>query len=248
LEGLSGVVHLSGANVAGQRWTAAYKKEMTSSRVDSTGILCEALARLKTPPEVLVAASATGFYGDRGDEILDEYRPAGTGFFPELCARWEAASQPAVDAGIRVVHLRFGIVIGEGGAMARLAPMFKLGLGGQLGNGRQWMSWISEADAISSVLFALDHRSMSGIVNAVAPEPVTNATFTRELGKAVHRPAFIPAPAFGLRLVFGEMADEALLASTRVVPKRLIESGFEFAYPTLAEAFAAALGSAVNQG
>jgi uncharacterized protein (TIGR01777 family) len=247
LEGIDAAIHLSGANVAARRWTAAYKREMTESRVATTRVLSEALARLKQPPQVLVTASAVGFYGDRGDEILDEDSLAGHGFFPELCRAWEAAARPAQNAGIRVVHLRLGMVIGpDGGAMARLAPIFRLGLGGPLGDGRQWMSWISEQDAVSAALFALGNPSLEnlgliGPVNAVAPEPATNSAFTRELGRAVHRPAIVPAPAFALRLAFGEMADAALLASTRAVPKRLLEAGFAYSHPTLARAFAAAI-------
>ena len=244
LEGVAGAVHLSGANVTNRRWSDSYKREMRESRVSSTRIFSEALARLKTPPEVLIAASATGFYGNRGDEVLDEDSAPGEGFFPELCEEWEAASKAAEDAGIRVVHLRFGIVIGrDGGALGKMVPMFRLGLGGPLGNGRQWMSWISETDVVGAVLFALENRGLRGIVNAVAPKSITNAEFTRELGLAVHRPAVLPAPAFALRLVLGEMADEALLASTRVVPKRLLTAGFEFAYPSIAGALAKALGT-----
>jgi hypothetical protein len=242
LEGLDAAVHLSGANVTSRRWTAKYKREMTESRVGVTQLLAETLAKLKKPPQVLVKASAVGYYGNRGDEILDEDSAAGRGYFPELCTAWEAAARPAADAGIRVVHLRFGMVLGrDGGAMARLAPLFKLGLGGRLGDGRQWMSWVSEADAVAAALFALSNPQISGPLNITAPEPATNAAFTRELGRAVHRPALLPAPAFALRLAFGEMADEALLASARVLPKRLTQAGFVFAHPTLPEAFAAAL-------
>jgi uncharacterized protein (TIGR01777 family) len=242
LEGLDAAVHLSGASVAARRWTAGYKREMTESRVTSTQVLAKTLARLKQPPPVLITASAVGFYGNRGDDLLDEDSSAGRGYFPELCKAWEDAARPAEDAGIRVVHLRFGMVLGrDGGAMARLAPLFRLGLGGRLGSGRQWMSWVSEADAVSAALFSLQNPDLSGPVNVVAPEPVTNAEFTRELGRAVHRPAVLPAPAFALRLAFGEMADEALLASARVLPKRLTEAGFVCAHPTLPQAFAAAL-------
>jgi uncharacterized protein (TIGR01777 family) len=243
LSGVTAAVHLSGASVAARRWTAKYKREITESRVETTRLLAETLARMPQPPEVLVAASAVGFYGDRGDEILDEDSFAGVGFLSELCQAWEAAAQPAKDAGIRVVQLRFGMVIGRnGGPMTRLLPHFRLGLGGRLGSGRQWMSWVSEADVVSATIFALRQSDLSGPVNMVAPEPVTNAEFTRELGRAVHRPALLPAPAFALRLAIGEMADEMLLASERVMPKRLIDAGFAFAYPTLAETLAAALG------
>lgn len=242
LGGIGAAVHLSGANVSTRRWTAQYKREMTESRVTTTRILAETLAKMKTPPVVLVSASAVGFYGNRGDEVLDEDSAKGEGFFPELCVAWEDAARPAQAAGVRVVHPRFGVVLGpDGGALARMAPMFRLSLGGKLGSGRQWMSWIGEADAVSAVLFALENTGLAGAVNAVSPDPVTNADFTRELAKAVHRPAFVAAPAFALRLAFGEMADEALLASTRVLPKRLLEAGFAFQHPTLAGAFAAAL-------
>ena len=244
LEGISAAIHLSGASIAGHRWTAAYKREMAESRIDSTRVLAEALARLKAPPATLVVASAIGYYGERGDEVLDENSTPGSGYFPELCQAWEAATQPAADAGIRVVPMRLGMVIGPGGgAMARLVPLFQLGLGGPLGNGRQWMSWISEADAVAAALFALDCPTLHGPANAVAPEPVTNAEFTRTLGRAVHRPAILPAPAFALRLAFGQMANEALLASTRVLPQKLLTAGFPFQYPTLDRAFAAALPS-----
>jgi len=242
LEGLAAAIHLSGANVSTHRWTEAYKQEMAESRVGSTRVLAKALARLKKPPAVLISASAVGFYGNRGDEILDEDSPAGQGFFPELCTEWESATRPAEDAGIRVVHLRFGVVVGPGGgALARLAPLFKLGLGGRLGNGRQWMSWISQSDAVASALFALENPALTGSVNATAPDPVTNADFTRELGRAVHRPTIMTAPGFALRLALGEMADEALLSSSRAVPKRLLDAGFTFTHPTIDQALAAAL-------
>jgi uncharacterized protein len=244
LEGLMAAIHLSGANVSSRRWSDSYKREMTESRVGSTAVLARALASLKLKPETLISASATGFYGDRGDEILDERSAAGSGFFPELCTAWEAASRPAEEAGIRVVHTRFGVVVGpDGGILARLKPLFKLGLGGPLGNGRQWMSWVSEADLVSAVLFALENPGLSGAVNVVAPEPVTNAGFTRELAQALHRPALFPAPAFALRLAFGEMADEALLSSTRAVPADLLAAGFVFAHRSLREALGAALAS-----
>ena len=242
LEGLDAAVHLSGASVASRRWTAGYKREMTESRVASTRFLSETLAALRQPPSVLVKASAVGFYGNRGDETLDEDSAAGTGYFPELCTAWEAAARPAADAGIRVVHLRFGVVLGrKGGAVDRLRLLFRLGLGGRLGSGRQWMSWISEDDAVAAALFALNNPAVSGPVNVVATQPVTNVDFTRELARTVHRPALLPAPAFALRLAFGAMADEALLASTRAVPNRLVRAGFAFSHPTLAQALAAAL-------
>jgi uncharacterized protein (TIGR01777 family) len=234
LEGLSSAVHLSGASVAAKRWTGAYKRELWTSRVDSTRALAIGLASLTQPPSVLVVASAVGIYGDRGDELLDETSPLGTGFLADLCRAWEAAAQPAVEAGIRVVHMRFGVVLGrEGGALRKMLPLFRLGLGGRLGPGSQWMSWIGLEDAVASIKFALDTPTIAGAVNATAPEPVTNAAFTRVLARTVHRFAVIPAPALGLRVAFGQMADEALLSSTRAVPSRLLTAGFKFAHPAL---------------
>lgn len=242
LEGIAAAIHLSGANIAGRRWTKAYKREMWESRVRTTRLLAETLARLKQPPRVLIAASAIGFYGDRGDEILDENSTPGRGFFPELCIAWEAAAKPAIDAGIRVVHLRTGVVLArEDGALKKMIQAFRLGLGGKLGSGRQWMSWIAEQDFVSAVQFLLKAESIGGPVNLVAPNPVSNAEFTRELARALHRPAFLPAPAFGLRMVFGEMADEALLASARVLPAKLQQASFSYRFPTLHQALADAL-------
>jgi uncharacterized protein (TIGR01777 family) len=245
LEGIRAAVHLSGASVAGQRWTDAYKREMVASRVESTQTLASVLSSLRQPPVVLVTASATGFYGDRGNERLDERSSPGSGFLADLCRDWEAASQPAVAAGIRVVHSRFGVVLGaKAGALAKMLPLFRLGLGGPLGSGRQWMSWISLPDAVAALLFLVDTPALSGPVNLTAPEPVTNSEFTQALSRAVHRPAVLPAPAFALRLALGQMADEALLASARVYPARLMSAGFRFAHPTVAEALSASVGSA----
>jgi uncharacterized protein (TIGR01777 family) len=242
IEGITAAIHLSGANISSQRWTAEFKAVVTESRVRSTQVLSEMLGRLKNPPHSLLVGSAVGFYGDRGNELLDEHSAVGKGFLPELCAAWEAATRPAEEAGIRVVHLRFGVVLGpNGGALARVIPLFRLGLGGKLGSGRQWMSWISKSDAVSAVLFTLENPGISGPVNIVAPEPVTNAIFTRELGHALRRPALLPAPAFALRLAFGEMADEILLASERAIPGRLLGAGFTFAHSALSDALAAAL-------
>jgi len=242
LEGLGTAIHLSGASLAAHRWSPAYKRELWLSRVESTRALAVTLAGLREPPATLLVASAIGFYGSRGDESLDETSGAGSGFMADLCREWEAAAQPAVEAGIRVVHLRLGVVLGrEGGALAKMLPLFRLGLGGRLGSGRQWMSWISLEDAVAAILFAMDTPALSGPVNLTAPQPVTNAEFTRALARAVHRPAMLPAPAFALRIALGEMADEALLASARVVPSRLAGAGFAFANPTVGEALAAAL-------
>ena len=246
LEGLEAAIHLSGASVAAHRWTAAYKREIRASRVESTQALAAALAGLRQPPKTLLVASATGIYGNRGDDLLDERSSPGTGFLADLCREWEAAAGPAAEAGIRVVHLRFGVVLGPGaGALAKMLPLFRLGVGGRLGSGHQWMSWISLADAVAAVLFALGSNSaastLASPVNLTAPAPVTNAEFTRALGRAVHRPAILPAPAFALRLALGQMADEALLSSARVFPARLINAGFQFAHPNLEAALAAAL-------
>jgi uncharacterized protein (TIGR01777 family) len=241
LEGLVAAIHLSGASVAARRWTLAYKREIRASRVESTRVLATALAGLSQPPHTLLVASATGFYGDRGDELLDESSSPGTGFLADLCQEWESAAQPARSAGIRVIHLRFGVVLGPGGALEKMLPLFRLGLGGKLGSGRQWMSWISLADAVAAILFALDTPALSGPVNLTAPHPVTNAEFTQALGRVLHRPAIFPAPAFALRLALGAMADEALLASARAFPSRLTAAGFNFAHPTVDGALTAAL-------
>jgi uncharacterized protein (TIGR01777 family) len=239
LESLNGVVHLSGANVSEKRWTAAFKQEIEASRMDSTRAMAGLLTGLNSPPSVFVSASAIGFYGNRGDEILTEDAAKGAGFFPRVCAEWEHSANAATDAGIRVVHPRFGVVLGaKGGAMDRLAPLFRLGLGGRLGNGRQWMSWVDEVDAVEAVVFALDTETLKGPLNVTAPSPIDNSGFTKELAHALHRPALIPAPAFALRLAFGQMADEALLASTRAVPEKLLNAGFQFQSPTLAECLA----------
>ena len=242
LEGFTAAIHLSGANVAAHRWTASYKREMTSSRVLSTRALAQTLAGLRDPPQTFLVASAIGIYGNRSDELLDESSAPGSGFLADLCQQWEAATQPAVDAGIRVVNLRFGVILGPGpGALAKMLPVFRLGLGGPLGSGRQWVSWISLDDVIAAILFILDTPALAGPVNLTAPNPVTNAEFTRALSAAVHRPAVLPAPAFALRLALGQMADEALLSSARAVPSKLLAAGFQFAHPTVAQALAAAL-------
>jgi uncharacterized protein (TIGR01777 family) len=242
LEGFTAAVHFSGANLAAHRWTVPYKREMILSRVQSTHALATALAGLSSPPQVLLTASAIGFYGSRGDELLDEASAPGAGFLADLCQEWEAAAQPAAQAGIRLVYLRFGVVLGPGpGALARLLPLFRLGLGGPLGSGQQWMSWISLADAIAAILFAAQTPTLAGPVNVTAPAPVTNAEFTRFLAAAVHRPAFFTAPAAALHLALGPIADEALLVSVRAFPSRLTSAGFRFTHPTVDQALAAAL-------
>jgi uncharacterized protein len=234
LEGMEAAIHLSGANVSARRWTEAYKREIAESRVRTTRALVKMLKRLKNPPRSLLCASAVGIYGNRGDEVLTEMSALGEGFLADTCRTWEAEADGAVQAGIRVVHLRFGVVLASGGgALKQMLPLFRLGLGGRLGSGRQWMSWIAVSDLARAVSHILLTDSLEGAVNLVAPIPVTNAEFTRALGAAVHRPAIFPAPAFALRAALGEMADGALLASTRAVPERLAESGFHFDFPEI---------------
>jgi uncharacterized protein len=242
LEGTTAAVHLSGVNLAGRRWTSAYKREIQESRVIPTHALSTLLAGLKTKPAVLVCASATGIYGSRGDEVLTETSLPGSGFIPGVCLAWERATQPAIDAGIRVVLLRFGVVLSpEGGALAKMLPLFRAGLGGQLGDGRQWVSWIALPDVMRVIEFALETVSLSGPVNVVAPNPVTNLQFTRALGHVLHRPTLLPAPAFALRFALGGMVQDTILASERVLPARLTAAGFDFEYPEIETALRAVL-------
>ena len=239
LEGLDAVVHLAGENIAAGRWTAARKERIRSSRVDGTRLLSQALARLERPPAVLACASAVGFYGDRGDEILTEDSGPGTGFLAETVGQWEEAAAPARERGIRVVALRFGVVLSpSGGALAKMLLPFRFGMGGRVGSGTQYMSWIALDDAVNATLHALAHEKLHGPVNAVAPEAVTNREFTRALGRGLHRPAFLPLPGWVARVVLGEMAQELLLSSTRVQPHRLLDSGFAFDHPDIDAAFA----------
>jgi uncharacterized protein len=243
IEGALAAIHLSGASIAGHRWTPAYKHELAASRVDSTRALATAMAGMQRRPQTLIVASAVGFYGNRGDELLTESSRPGSGFLPEVCQLWEEAARPAAEAGIRVVHTRFGVLLNAGpGALEKMLPIFRLGLGGTLGNGRQWMSWVSLTDAIEAIQFALETPALVGPVNVTSPNPVTNAEFTRALARQLHRPAVLPAPAFALRLALGPIADEALLASARVIPAKLSRAGFQFAHARLDEALAAALG------
>lgn len=233
LEGFDAVVHLAGEPIAA-RWTPARKRTIRSSRVAGTRLLAERLAALDRPPGALVAVSAVGIYGDRGDERLDETSPPGEGFLPEVCRAWEAASAPAAGRGIRVVQPRLGIVLApRGGALARLLPLFRLGLGGPLGDGRAWWSWVALDDVVAVLARACADPALAGPVNLVAPAPVRNAAFARTLGRVLGRPALLPTPAFALRAAFGEMAREALLASARVEPARLAAAGHVFRYPDL---------------
>ncbi len=237
MENFDAVIHLSGANLAAHRWTPAYKEEIIESRTQTTQALSSLLARLKRPPQAFLCASATGIYGNRGDEMLTEASAPGDGFLAETCIAWEAASHPARDARIRTVHLRFGVVLSlEGGALAKMLPLFRLGLGGRLGSGRQWMSWISLPDLVSAVFHIVSASQIAGPVNMVAPHPVTNAEFTHTLAHSLHRPAILPAPEVALRAAMGEMADEALLASARVFPEQLTQAGFSFQHAQLAAA------------
>ena len=237
LAGCDAVVHLAGENIADARWSGAKKARIRDSRVKGTASLCRSLAQLSAPPRVLVSASAIGFYGDRGEEVLTEESPAGAGFFPQVCQEWEAATSAAADKGIRVAHLRIGVVLSaDGGALAKMIVPFKFGLGGRLGDGEQYMSWIALDDLLAAIEHISAHEELRGAVNATAPNPVTNADFTRQLGGALHRPTLFPVPAFALRLALGDMADEALLGGARVMPARLLASGFNFRYPELSDA------------
>jgi uncharacterized protein (TIGR01777 family) len=234
LEGFDAVVHLAGESIARGRWTEARKSRILQSRVQGTQLIARTLARVAPRPKVLVAASAIGFYGDRGEEELDEGSPPGSGFLADVCRQWESAARCAREAGIRVVHVRFGMVLSVvGGALARMLPIFRLGLGGRLGSGRQYVSWITRDDAVGAILHVIRTDSLHGPVNAVAPQPVTNRQFARALGRALRRPAFLPAPSFALRVMLGQMAGELLLSSTRAVPRRLLDSGFAFGDPDL---------------
>ncbi len=242
LAGVDAVVHLAGESVAG-RWTESKKRRIRSSRVDATRGLAGSLARLERPPRVLVCASAVGYYGDRGSELLREESAPGTGFLAEVCREWEAATEPAARARIRVVRLRIGMVVSRrGGALAAMLTPFRLGVGGPVGNGAQWVSWIAIDDLVSAILHALDAESLAGPVNAVAPEPVRNRELAQALGRVLRRPALLPLPAFAARLLLGQMADELLLASARVEPARLRATGFSFRHATLEDALRHELG------
>ena len=247
LEGFDVIVHLAGANLSAHRWTDKYKKTIRDSRTQGTGVLSLALARLERPPRVLVSASAVGYYGSRGDEVLTEESGPGTGFLSQVCQSWEASTEAASAAGIRVAHTRFGVVLSpEGGALKQMLPLFRSGLGGKLGSGEEWMSWITLDDLLSAIVFVIERESLSGAVNCVAPDPVRNSQFTEAMGQVLKRPTMIPAPAFALRAAFGEMADAALLASARVLPEKLQAAGFEFQHPTIRVALAALLDPSVQ--
>ena len=238
LEAHDAVVHLAGEDIAAGRWTQARKQVIRESRIRGTLLLCETLAGLAHKPRVLITASGVGYYGHHEpDDRVDETSPRGAGFLADLVRDWEQATSPAKAAGIRVVHTRFGIVLSpRGGALAKMLPVFRMGLGGKVGSGRQVMSWIALDDVPSVMLHILEHDSLSGPVNVVSPHAVTNAEFTRILGQALGRPAILPLPGFAARILFGEMADALLLGGARVIPKRLEDTGYRFAYPRLNQA------------
>jgi len=239
LEGTGAVVHLAGENIANRRWSADVRRSILESRTHGTQFLSAALARLRRPPRVLVSASAVGFYGDRGDQILDETAGRGHGFLSDVCEQWEASTGDARDAGIRVVHLRIGVVLTPlGGALAKMLVPFRLGGGAMLGDGRQYVSWIALEDLLRAIVHVITDDRLEGPVNATSPAPVTNGELTRSLASVLRRPAFLRVPAFVLRTMLGEMADEMLLASTRAVPRRLDRSGFTFRHPELDDALA----------
>ncbi|MFD9567609.1 TIGR01777 family oxidoreductase [Streptomyces sp. NPDC059994] len=241
LAGCEAVVHLAGAGVGDHRWTAAYKKEIRDSRVLGTAALAEALASLDVPPKVLVCGTAIGYYGDTGTRAVDEEAPPGEGFLAGVCVEWEEAAAPAQEAGIRTVFARTGLVVArEGGAWGKLFPIFRAGLGGRLGSGRQYWSFISRHDHIAALRHLLDTPELSGPVNLTAPDPVTNREVTAAMARALHRPALFPVPAPAIRLVLGEFAED-VLGSQRVLPRRLLDSGFRFAFPGIDGAIRAAL-------
>lgn len=244
LEGFDGVVHLAGENIASGRWNTEKKRRIRESRVRGTRLLSETLAALERPPRVLVSASAVGFYGDRGEDELTEASPAGTGFLSEVCREWEAATEAAEEKGVRVVHARLGIVLSRrGGALAKMLTPFRLGVGGVIGNGRQYMSWVTLDDAAAALGHLLAADTVTGPVNVVAPAPVTNREFTATLGRVLRRPAVFPVPGFMARLAFGEMAEALLLASARVKPEKLLDSGYAFRHGSLTEGLRHVLGA-----
>jgi uncharacterized protein len=236
VSGFDAVIHLAGESIVG-RWTEAKKRRILESRTQGTGHLAEAAAKASPAPRVFISASAVGFYGNRGDEILREDSPSGEGFAAEICRAWEGATQPAVQAGIRSAQMRLGVVMSaQGGALPKMLPAFRLGLGGRLGSGRQWWTWVSVRDVVGAIHHVLQHESLSGPVNTVAPNPVTNAEFTSILASVLKRPAMFPMPALAVRLVFGEMGEELFLASQRVEPAKLTASGYRFEHPDLRQA------------
>jgi len=242
LDGVEAAIHLAGAGVADKRWTAAYKRTVLESRVSGTTLLAQTLAGLQAKPRVLLSGSAVGYYGDTGDRVEDESGPRGGGFLVDVVERWEASTAAAEQAGIRVCHLRTGIVLtAKGGALKKQLPLFRAGLGGRLGSGKQWQSWISLDDEVGAILFLLGAEQVSGPVNLVAPAPVRQTDFTKALGRALHRPAVAAVPPFALRLALPGFADEGLLIGQRLQPKALQDAGYVFRQPTIDAGLAAAL-------
>ena len=242
LDGADAVINLTGATVA-QRWTRDHKQEILTSRVRSTDVLAKTMAAVRSPPRVFVATSAIGFYGSRGDELLDESSGPGTGFLVGVVQQWERAAAPASDAGVRVVQPRLGLVMHpDGGVLAKLLPVFNVGGGGKIGHGRQWMSWIGMHDALRALRFLMVTDSLSGVVNVCAPNPVTNEQFSHTLGEVLHRPALATVPEFAVKLMFGEMGEETLLSGQRVSPTCLLRAGFRFDFPELGPALHHELG------
>jgi uncharacterized protein len=241
VEGFDIVIHLAGETIVG-RWNAAKKARIRDTRVQGTKTLVESLTKTAHPPRVFICASAIGYYGDRGDEILREESAPGSDFLAQVCRDWETATQPATNAGIRTVNTRFGVILSrDGGALPKMLPPFRMGVGGRIGNGRQWMSWIHIADVVGAIEHALDNPSVSGAVNVVGPNPAMNAEFTRTLARVLHRPAIFPMPSFAARLAFGEMGDALLLASQRVEAAKLTANGYRFQFEDLSAALAALL-------
>lgn len=243
LEGVDAVVHLAGEPIAASRWTPEVKNRILDSRVKGTSLISETVANLRERPAVLVSASAIGFYGDRDDETLTEASPPGVGFLPDVVVAWEAAAEAARKSDIRVVHPRTGIVLSEdGGALGKMLPFFKLGIGGKIGSGKQWMSWISLEDEVRALRHLIFTESLEGPVNLAGPNPVTNAGFTDALGSALHRPTFLPIPGFGPKILYGEMGEKLTLESQRVLPEKLMQSGFDFHHGDVRAALKATLG------
>lgn len=239
LEGFDAVIHLAGESIMG-RWTASKKKKIEESRVKGTALLCQALSQLKRPPSVCIVASAIGYYGNRGNDVVNENSVKGEGFLAHVCEEWEKATRDASEKGIRVINLRLGMVLSKiGGALKQMLPIFKLGLGGQMGRGTQYVSWIAIDDLVRLIDFTIHQEKLAGPVNGVTPFPVTNQEMTQLLGKILHRPTFMTMPAFMVELVFGQMGQEVLLSSTRVEPKKLEKAGFHYEYPRMEEALRA---------
>jgi uncharacterized protein (TIGR01777 family) len=237
LDGFEVVINLAGENIAAGRWSDDQKRKIHDSRVHGTHLISEAIARTHHKPRVFICASATGIYGDREGEVLDEQSESGGGFLAGVCREWEKATDPASKAGVRVVNLRFGPILArDGGMLSKLLTPFKMGMGGKVGSGKQYISWVAIDDAVKAMKLAIDDQSMRGPVNVVSPNPVTNEEFTKTLGHVLNRPTALAMPAFAARLAFGEMADEMLLASQKVLPKKLVHAGFQFTYPELEQA------------